>query len=54
MEPHSPLDQIPLPGVIHRHMGQLYRELRLLRRLLRLSQAAQEEQRKQDEHPEAK
>jgi hypothetical protein len=39
----SPLDQLPPPPVIHRHMGRLYRELALLRRLLRLSQAARDE-----------
>jgi hypothetical protein len=39
---NSPLDRLPRPREIHRHMGKLYRELALLRRLLRLSQAAQE------------
>jgi hypothetical protein len=39
----SPLDRLPLPPVIHQHMGRLYRELALLRRLLRLSQAARQE-----------
>jgi hypothetical protein len=41
----SLLDKLPPPPVIHRHMGQLYRELTLLRRLLRLSQAARDERR---------
>jgi hypothetical protein len=36
------LDQLPPPTTIHRQIGQLYRELALLRRLLRLSQAARE------------
>jgi hypothetical protein len=40
---HSPLKQLPPPPVIHRHIGRLYRELGLLRRLLRLSQAARQE-----------
>jgi hypothetical protein len=39
-ETDSPLDQLPPPLVIHQHMGRLYRQLALLRRLLRLSQAA--------------
>jgi hypothetical protein len=39
----SPLDRLPPPLVIHRHMGRLCRELALLRRLLRLSQAAHEQ-----------
>ena len=40
----SPLDRLPPPPEIHQHMGRLYRELALLRRLLRLSQSAQERQ----------
>jgi hypothetical protein len=40
----SPLSTIPPPRVIHARMGELYRELALLRRLLRLSQAARQEQ----------
>jgi hypothetical protein len=40
----SPLDQLPSPLEIHAHMGRLYRELSLLRRLLRLSQTAQDQQ----------
>jgi hypothetical protein len=43
IETDSPLDQLPSPPVIHRHMGRLHRELSLLRRLLRLSQAARDE-----------
>lgn len=39
----SPIDQLPPPQVIHGRMGQLLRELNLLRRLLRLCQAAQQE-----------
>jgi hypothetical protein len=39
----SPLDRLPTPPAIHQHMGRLYRELALLRRLLRLSQAARQE-----------
>ncbi len=38
--PESPLDQLPPPPTIHRHIGRLCRELTLMRRLLRLSQAA--------------
>jgi hypothetical protein len=38
-----PLDQLPPPPIIHARMGQLYRELALLRRLLRLSQAVRQE-----------
>jgi hypothetical protein len=37
----SPLDDLPLPREIHSHMGRLYQELALLRRLLRLSQTVQ-------------
>jgi hypothetical protein len=43
----SPLDQIPPPQAIHQHMGLLYRQLALLRRLLRLSQAARDERAQQ-------
>ncbi len=39
----SPLDRLPPPPVIHQHIGRLYRELALLRRLLRLSQATRDE-----------
>jgi hypothetical protein len=39
----SLLCQLPPPPITHERMGQLYRELTLLRRLLRLSQAAREE-----------
>ena len=39
----SPLDHLPPPPTVHRHMGQLYRQLALLRRLLRLTQAARQE-----------
>jgi hypothetical protein len=46
----SLLDQLPPPPVIHRHMGRLYRELTLLRRLLRLSQSARKE--RSNERPE--
>ena len=42
-EADSPLDRLPPPVAIHQHIGRLYRELALLRRLLRLSQAAQEQ-----------
>ena len=42
-EADSPLDRLPPPVAIHRHIGRLYRELALLRRLLRLSQAAHEQ-----------
>jgi hypothetical protein len=38
----SPLYQLPPPALAHQRMGELYRELALLRRLLRLSQAARE------------
>jgi hypothetical protein len=38
----SPLDRLPPPRDIHAHMGELYRELALLRRLLRLAQSARE------------
>jgi hypothetical protein len=38
MQPQmSPLDRLPDPTEIHAHMGRLYRELALLRRLLRLT-----------------
>jgi hypothetical protein len=40
----SPLDALPPPPAIHARIGQLYRELALLRRLLRLAQAARDEQ----------
>jgi hypothetical protein len=40
MTADSPIRQLPPPPVIHERIGQLYRELALLRRLLRLSQAA--------------
>jgi hypothetical protein len=43
----SLLDQLPAPAVVHGHMGRLYRELALLRRLLRLSQAAHQERTKE-------
>ncbi|HEX5272762.1 MAG TPA: hypothetical protein VFW33_19830 [Gemmataceae bacterium] len=46
-ETDSPLDRLPPPGAIHQHMGRLYRQLALLRRLLRLSQAAHEERARQ-------
>lgn len=36
------IDQLPSPVAIHARMGQISRELTLLRRLLRLSQAARE------------
>lgn len=39
----SPLDRLPPPPIIHQHIGRLYRELALLRRLLRLSQATRDE-----------
>lgn len=39
----SPLQQLPAPVAVRKRMGQLYRELALLRRLLRLSQAARDE-----------
>jgi hypothetical protein len=35
----SPLEKLPPPVIVHQRIGQLYRELALLRRLLRLSQA---------------
>jgi hypothetical protein len=41
--PDSLLNRLPPPLVIHARMGQLYRELALLRRLMRLSQAARDE-----------
>jgi hypothetical protein len=44
-ETDSLLDQLPQPLVIHQHMGRLYRQLALLRRLLRLSKAARQERR---------
>jgi hypothetical protein len=49
----SPLDRLPPPPVIHRHMGRLYRELALLRRLLRLSQAARDERRGPQSDPQS-
>lgn len=36
----SPIAHVPPPPVIRQRIGQLYRELGLLRRLLRLSQDA--------------
>jgi hypothetical protein len=46
MQPNnSPIEQLPPPLTIHQRIGQLCRELTLLRRLLRLSQAAQQERR---------
>jgi hypothetical protein len=39
----TPLQQLPAPVTVRNRMGQLYRELALLRRLLRLSQAARDE-----------
>lgn len=38
-----PLSQLPPPLAVHRRMGTILRELRLLRRLLRLSQEARQE-----------
>ena len=38
---NSLLTRIPPPREIHSHMGRLYRELAILRRLLRLSQTIQ-------------
>lgn len=45
MEPKepSPLDRLPTPTEIHAHMGRLYRELALLRRLFRLAQTARDQ-----------
>src|SRR5581483_5968115 len=39
----TPLASIPDPGAIHRRLGAIQREGRLLRRLLRLSLAARDE-----------
>ena len=36
----SPLGRLPSPVTIRQHMGRLYKELALLRRLLRISQQA--------------
>lgn len=41
----SPLDRLPRPIEIHSHMGRLYRELAMLRRLLRLSQSVEAQER---------
>ena len=41
--PESPLDRLPQPATIHRHIGRLCLELALLRKLLRLAQAARQE-----------
>lgn len=43
------LSQLPQPSAIRQHMGRLYRELVLLRRLLRLSQAVRAEREQQSE-----
>jgi len=36
--PPDPIRQLPALPVVHRHIGQLLRELRLARRLLKLTQ----------------
>jgi hypothetical protein len=43
--PHTPdpLDLVPDPGAVHRRIGELTRQARLLRRLLRPALAAREE-----------
>ena len=53
-KPLSPLDEIPPPRAIHAHMGELYRELSLLRRLLRLSQQAETRSPSRPASPDAK
>jgi hypothetical protein len=37
---NDPLRRLPTPAQVHAHIGRLYRELRLARRLYKLSQAA--------------
>jgi hypothetical protein len=49
-----PFDLLPDPSAVHRRLGQMLREERLLRRLLRLSLAAREEQRRREEEPESR
>jgi hypothetical protein len=39
---------VPAPVEVHRRLGEVLREERILRRLLRLSLAAAEEQRRRD------
>jgi hypothetical protein len=52
----EPSQQLPIPppAVVHRHIGQLLRELRLARRLLRLSQSAEDLTRHDASRPERK
>jgi hypothetical protein len=42
-------DLLPDPSSVHRRLGEVLREQRLLRRLLRLTLAAREEQRRQEQ-----
>jgi hypothetical protein len=39
------LDELPTPDVIHRRLGEVLREERLLRRLLRFAMQARDERR---------
>jgi hypothetical protein len=39
----NPLDQLPSPDVIHRRLGEVLREERLLRRLLQFALQARDE-----------
>lgn len=41
----DPLAKIPEPETVHKRLGELVREERLLRRLLRLAMAARQENR---------
>jgi hypothetical protein len=45
------LANVPDPAAIHRRLGEVVREERLLRRLLRLSLAAQEERKRRAADP---
>jgi hypothetical protein len=47
------LDGIPEPRIVREHVGQLLRELDLLRRLLRLSESAEQARKAETEMKES-